>query len=159
MAAVPNPIDVPVENLMNKLAAELAAGLSPTKDIAKRYMLTVSQLARLMKDTQFRAMYKEAKTLWESDTNSRQRIRVKAAMALEDSILPIYSIIHNENSPPPAKIDAFKQLAVLADAVPRADKGGGQLGDKFSVTINLGDNVPSDKIVLDVVTPEVPADE
>lgn len=139
---------VTTANIRNELALQMAAGLTPIPDLLKNFNLDQQQLAAIAKDPQFRAMYTEAKTMWHSTLNVRERAQIKAAMMVEDSLLTIYQMLHDPDIAPPSKIAAFDKLVELADLKPKKDVGPAA-GDKFTININLADD-KQENIVLEV---------
>ena len=122
----------------SRLAVELAVQLRPVADILNAYSITRQDLVRKFKDPMFRDMVKQAKTLWSSDLSVKERIRLKSQVLVEDSLLEIFSFIHNKEHAIPARLDAFKQLARVAE-VDAPDRNKGDTGSRFTVSINLGD--------------------
>lgn len=114
---------------------ELAIQILPVPDILARFDLTAAQLKQMLKDAGFRNMIKQFRADWEAADNVRERVRIKSGVALEDSLSQLYGIAHDPDTTPASRIDAIKQLAALADAVPRKDSG--ETASKFSVVINL----------------------
>ncbi len=150
----PPPASVPASVLSEQasyyLAAELAAQLYTVPDILKRFELTKSQLKKITKDPHFRELFAEAKALWNGSGNVKERIRKKAALLLEDSIMPIYSIIHDVNVTPPARIEAFAKLVAIADMQPTKQDGSGNTSDKFVLNITFGNEKKT--VVIDSTT-------
>ena len=124
----------------SRLAVEIAVQIRPIAEILNNYNLSRSDLVRKLKDPMFRDMVKQAKSLWSSDLSVKERIRLKSQVLVEDSLLSIFSIVHNADNAIPAKLDAFKQLARVAE-VDAPDRGKGDTGSRFTVSINLGDTV------------------
>jgi len=122
----------------SRLAVELAVKLRPPAEILNAYSLTRADLVSKFKDPMFRDMVRQAKTLWNSDLSVKERIRLKSQVLVEDSLLSIFSIVHNADNAIPAKLDAFKQLARVAE-VDAPDRSKGDTGSRFTVSINLGD--------------------
>lgn len=126
--------------LTHTLAAELASGLMSTQEILDEFNLSPQQLKQIISDPHFKAMYQEAKAIWAGTGNVRERIRAKAALLLEDSLLPLYGIIHNHEQTSAARIEAFAKLMSVSDMVPSRAGSGGPVGEKFNLTINIGDD-------------------
>ena len=76
---------------------------------------------------------------WKSPMNVKERIRLKAALAIEDGLIDMYQLFRNPDLAPAARLDAYKQLIALSDTAPRRDEGGDG-GSGFSITINVGKN-------------------
>jgi hypothetical protein len=107
----------------------------------------------------FRTAIREAKSMWKSDLNVKQRIQVKAAMLVEDSLLDVFAIIKNENMPAAAKLEAFEKLMKTADLAPRAGNGQVAAGGGFKISIIMGDT-PAQQVTIDghtLASPEVAA--
>lgn len=124
----------------SRLAVEVAIRIRPISNILNTYALSRSDLVGKLKDPMFRGMVKQAKTIWGSDLSIKERIRLKSQMLVEDSLLEIFKVIHNDENAIPAKLDAFKQLARVAE-VDTPEKGKGGDGSHFTVSINLGDTI------------------
>ncbi|NJN00166.1 MAG: hypothetical protein HC793_00310 [Aquincola sp.] len=100
--------------LKPQIVAELAAGLSTAADVRQRYGISPTQWKQLAKNQLFRSMLAEALTRWRGDTNTSQRITLKAEMILEDAIPAYDKMIHDPLLSSQARIDAGKLLAALA---------------------------------------------
>ena len=124
----------------SRLAVELAVQIRPVGELLNAYSISRRELADKLKDPMFRDMVKQAKTLWNSDLSVKERIRLKSQVLVEDSLLEVFSIVHSPDNAIPAKLDAFKQLARVAE-VDSPDRGKGDTGSRFTVSINLGDSV------------------
>lgn len=124
----------------SRLAVEVAVQIRPIAEVLNAYSLTRADLVRKLRDPMFRDMVKQAKSIWSSDLSIKERIRLKSQVLVEDSLLAIFSIVHNHDNAIPAKLDAFKQLARVAEVdSPERSKGGD--GSRFTVSINLGDTI------------------
>ncbi len=121
----------------SRLAVELAVKIRPVAEILNTYSLSRRELADKLKDPMFRDMVKQAKQLWSSDLSVKERIRLKSQILVEDSLLEVFSVVHNPDNAIPAKLDAFKQLARVAE-VDAPDRNKGDTGSRFTVSINLG---------------------
>lgn len=127
-------------NRTAQIAMELAIKMLPVSEILTRFNLSANQLKLMLKDAAFKSMVLQFRTDWEAAENVRERVRLKSGVALEDSIPQLYTIAHDADTTPAARIDAIKQLAALADAVPRKDSN--ETASRFSVTINLPSGEP-----------------
>ena len=137
-----------------RLAWEIAAEISPIQDIFNRFGITPAQFKNKLKDRLFRTAIREAKSLWKGDLNVQQRIKLKAAFLVEDSLLDIFKLVKNENSAATAKLEAFEKLMRAGDLVPRAGmKGDGALAAGFKININLGAG-PADRVTIDATAIE-----
>jgi hypothetical protein len=131
-----------------RLAWELAAEITSVPDLLTRYGMTAHEFRLKLKDPMFRVAIREAKSIWKSDLNVQQRIRIKASFLVEDSILDIFAIIKNESQPAAAKLEAFEKLLKTADMIPKAGKGDSATASAFKINIILGDQ-PNQTVKID----------
>ena len=125
----------------SRLAVEVAVQIRPIAEGLNAYSLSRGDLVRKLKDPMFRDMVKQAKSIWSSDLSIKERIRLKSQVLVEDSLLEVFGIVHNPEMAVPAKLDAFKQLARVAE-VDSPERGKGGEGSRFTVSINLGTTSP-----------------
>lgn len=130
-----------------RIAWEIAAEISDIPTILTRYGLSSTDFKKKLKDPMFRQAIREAKTLWKSDLNVQQRIRLKAAFLVEDSILDVFAIIKNENQTAAAKLEAFEKLMKTADLTPKTKEAGATAAG-FKVVIQMGDS-PGQEVRID----------
>jgi hypothetical protein len=127
---------VPGEDSSSRLALDLAMNIRAPADIADAYGMTPQELSDLIKsDAQLRLQIREYKQVWSNPMNAVERIRIKAAVMVEDSLLDLWKIMTNEEQSPAVRLDTHRHLSKLADVEPRKDAG--DQGPKFSVTINV----------------------
>lgn len=139
LEAVPAmPLDsFPVpSDLSAQLAMEIATELCDASTLMKRYGMSGAAFKQLLSTPAFANMVKEAKAKWDGDMNANERIRVKSAIALEDSIIEIHGMIHDKENPSSSRIEAAKTLGKFAKA-DAPDAAAGSV--PFVVNINLGD--------------------
>lgn len=129
-----------IDDSDSRLAIELALQIRSIPDVLKTYSLARSDLARKLRQPMFRDMVKQAKILWNSDLSIKERIRLKSQVLVEDSLLSIFQIVHAADNAIPAKLDAFKQLSKIAE-VEAPERKQNEIGSRFTVHINLGDNI------------------
>lgn len=127
---------VDLDHMQATLAAEIGVGLLPLPDILKRFELTKDQLKLMLKDPQFRNMVRQFKREWNEASNSKERIRLKAALMVEDNLLALHQMFNNIDMNPGARLDAFKHMVNLADVTPRQEEA---TGPKFQLTLNMGE--------------------
>lgn len=118
-----------------RLAWELVAQISPLPDILRRHGLTYDDLKNKLREPLFRSLVAETKRIWKSDLNTKERIRIKAALLVEDSMLEMYGVVHNRELSPQARIDAFESLVGIADLKP--DKNGSATGERVVINISV----------------------
>lgn len=136
----PAGLDASLElsDLSAQIVTELAAGLSDSDAIRERYGISEAQWELLKSNKAFRNMLTEAVQTWRGDMNAGQRITKKSEIVLEDSIPVLYEIAHNPELAPAARIDAIKQMSVLAGKTGKEGAGGGSGAGGFALNINIG---------------------
>lgn len=134
---------------LSRLAMELASDLTPLPDILRNYALAPAQLKALLATRAFRDMFLEAKSVWRSGGNVRQRVRLKAALLAEDSLLEVFRIVHDAGANTANRLQAFKQIADLTDIAPRKEGPMGGSADGFSIKI-IFPNLPAQTISAQV---------
>ncbi len=123
------------------LALELASQLTEPSEVFARHGIAEEDQLKLLQDPVFQAMVKEAKLEWESDQNVNDRIRLKAQMALEELLLPTFTLAKDPRVPPPARLDAAKMFERLSGVSKQAEDAGGG-GPKFVLSINVNADEP-----------------
>src|SRR5262245_23848082 len=117
-----------LSDLSGRLAFDLAAGLKNVTEVMECYGLTGLELKNLLENDAFAAMVREARARFLSDMSTPERVQVKAQLAVEDCIKPIYDIVHGGVYPAAAKIDATKLLASIAGLNSKPGGGDGAGG-------------------------------
>lgn len=113
------PILNPVNEVPAQMIMELAARIQPASEILARYEIDPVTFQQISKSQQFRAAYAEAKQFWNSDSNAKERIAIKAQAMVEDSLLELHTLFHDAAKNPTARLDALKTMMKLA----RVDAG------------------------------------
>ncbi len=128
-------------HLSATICAELAAGLADAEDIKEKYEISEVQWRKLKSSSFFRSMLKEALTKFAGDMNAGKRITMKAEILLEDAMPVLHGIVHDSEGASSNKLDAVKQLTVLAGKAGNQNQKGGAIGAGFNVVmhINTGD--------------------
>ena len=118
-----------LSHLSATICAELAAGLTDADGIKRKYELTEGQWRKLKGNDMFRAMLKDALIKFKGDIGAPARIKMKAEILLEDSLPVLDSIVHAKDGGAGTKLEAVKQLTVLAEK-----SGGGKGAEKGEMT-------------------------
>lgn len=148
------PVAPMVQNVVEAQDAqfiwELTADITPKAEVLKRYGYTISDLRDKMRDPMFRGALSEAKKLWNSDLNVKQRVALKAAFLVEDSLIDLLRMIKSPDMPPQAKLDAFKKLAEVSQLT-QVNKNADV--ERHVIQINVGGATPvtisQEKVVSD----------
>lgn len=121
-----------------RLIWELVAEIHTPSAIIARRGLSAADFKAKMKDRMFVAAYREAKSAWKSELNVQQRVKLKAGLLLEDSLMDILLIIKDPLMATTHKLEATKQLGQLSQTINPKPTAVGE-GSQFKLTINLGD--------------------
>lgn len=114
-----------VAELSSSLAADLAAELYDQETVFRNHGLSGEVGQQLLGQPWFRSMVEQAKRDWDALDNTRDRIRTKAQIALEESIPTMYALIADGNTPGAARVAAFKEMKEIAGMGAKESEGGG----------------------------------
>jgi len=141
-----------------KLARELASDIFEPKDIAKAHGLSSDQLEAIIVLPEFQKMLAGMMQDWNSAGNTQERVKVKAASAVEAALQVFYTDMTDRSIPLVQRVDALKAMMKLGELGEKDALGNGVLG---GVTINIGlgspgDGKPPQMVMIDAiaVTPE-----
>lgn len=157
MAQVPATIETLEDIGLVKLAREIAINHFPVETILERYQITPENWETVKASPRFQQLLEHEIQEWNGALNTHQRTSLKAAAMIEEYLPEGNSRLHDSRENLPAKVELLKLLAKIARMDSSGDGGGGS-GEKFSVTINLGNDqkLTFEKKVIDV-TPDNPA--
>lgn len=133
--------DDPSTEIPAQMVMELAANIQSPAEVLDRYGVDHEVFKEVIaRQPRFVAAFKEAKQFWHSDANAKERIQVKAAAMLEDSLLELHRLFHDAAKNPTARLEALKSMMKLArmDAGEARVEGGAAVGRSVHVHINLG---------------------
>lgn len=119
-----------------RLIWDLVSNMRPAAEILKQYGLEPGDLAIKAQNELFAGAYREAQRLWKSDMNIQQRIRLKAAFLLEDTLPTLFNIIKTDGIGINAKLAAIEQLTKISTVANDPKKG--EATEKHSIVINIG---------------------
>lgn len=155
-----------LEDFSAALAVELASQLYPAAEVFNRHGLDDARAKALLANPVFRDMLKDAQRDWGAIKNVKGRLRAKARLALEESLVHLYAIVRSSTEPAAARVAAAKELKDIAGIGSDGEGGGGsglptiviQLGDQAPpVTVTPG-NMPRSRQITDAeyadVSPE-----
>lgn len=137
-----------------QLALELATHLYEPVDVFRNHGLSKEDAKALLEDPQFRSMVREYRKLWNSPMNATERVRLKSAVMVEDGLLELHRIFHDQTLVPAVRLDAFKQAVGLSDLSPK--QNAVSTGERFSLTINMPSASAAEPRTLTIeATPEL----
>ncbi len=128
-------------DITSALAMELASQLTPAAEVFKRHHISPEDAKKLLSDETFRRMVKDARSEWAADKNIADRIKLKAQMALEELLMPTYTMAIDPKIPPAARHDATKLFERLS-GIGKGEGGDSNGGPRFVLSINVGKDGP-----------------
>lgn len=140
MSNLPEKFGGDEEALFLSLARELAMDLRPIETILKDHGITAKDLENYMKRPRFKALVTEAGNAWQAVTNTSERIRLKAQAIVEEGLPEMFKRLHDRGDPLSSKVELLKTLTKMAGVSGVEQEA--QLGNKVSITINMGDALP-----------------
>jgi hypothetical protein len=150
----PEPVNY--ELVVSRLAREIARDLIPVEEICTRYKLTEDAYQRILRHPMFARRFQEELDIWNASTPRAisERIGAKAATMIEESLVEIYSLIHDKNVPMASKVEALKWASRMA-GIGEKDVTQQTLGERVKFNIYIGDTkVSFDKEITDAKTIE-----
>jgi len=151
-----SPPEINYELMVSRLAREIARDLVPIADICTRYKIDEDQYQRMIKHPMFAQRFQEELDIWNASTPRAitERIGAKAATMIEESLVEVYTLIHDRNVPMAAKVEALKWASRVA-GIGEKDANQGQPGDRVRFNIYIGEKkVSFDKDVTPTKTIE-----
>lgn len=120
------------------LAREIAMDIFPVNEVISLHRLTEREWDKVQKNPQFQRMLADMIVEWNSASNTRERIKVKAATGLESILETYIADIKDDRIPLGQRVEAGRFLARMGelDAAQSIIGGGG--GSGFSITLNIG---------------------
>jgi hypothetical protein len=125
------------EQRLHQLAAGLAKDVEDTDALLARLGFTRDDYSELTETRAFKSMLNQALAEWEGASNTHKRIKLKAAINIEQALPSFYQAMVSDKEPLSSKVKAFEVVSRVAglgnaEALP---PGGGQF---FKLEINLG---------------------
>jgi hypothetical protein len=135
-----------------KLARQIALNIHPLQTILETHQITVSQWETIQNNPHFQRLLQQQVEGWEAAENTHERVKLKAASMVEEFLPELYGKLHDPSETLNSKIEAAKLARDLA-GMGRNSVDAAGVGEKFTVTINLGTQEPL-RIEKDI-TPKV----
>jgi len=136
MVMTQNPQLMQVVNLA-RLARDLAQELFEPDQIRQTHNLSPEQFDKILDDPGFQKMLREMVMDWQSASGTAERVRVKAATAVEVALDSFFQDITDRTIPLAQRTDALKALMKLGE-LGEKDVSLGPAGSGVSISINLG---------------------
>jgi hypothetical protein len=131
-----NPQTRSIVNLA-RLARELAQDIFEPDQIRQAHSLTTDQFEKILDDPGFQKMLREMVLDWQSASGTAERVRVKAATAVEVALDSFFQDVMDRSIPLPQRTDALKALMKLGE-LGEKEQALGPVGGGVSISINLG---------------------
>jgi hypothetical protein len=125
------------EQRLRELATGIAKGVEDDDELLKRLGFTREDYDELAETRTFKLILNQATSEWEGASNTHKRIRLKAAVNVEQALPHFYQAMVDPKEPLSSKVKALEIVARIGnlgnpDVLP---PGGGQF---FKLEINLG---------------------
>lgn len=120
-----------------KLAREIAQDIHLLEDILANHNVSPENWQQIQQNPRFISYLESETANWNAALNTQERVRIKAASAVEEWLPELYARVHDANENLSAKVEAGKLLRDLA-GFSKGGVGMEATGERFSVVINLG---------------------
>lgn len=129
------------EQRLRELAMAFAKGVEDDNALLARLGFSREDYEELAQTRTFKAMLEQAQGEWEAAANTRKRIRLKAAINIEQSLPSFYDAMIDPKEPLSSRVKVLEVVARIGDlSTPELQPAGG--GQYFKLEINLGQNKP-----------------
>ena len=141
-----------------KLAREIAMDVQPLDKLLTINEIDAGTWNMIQANPNFQSMLKDMVVEWNAASNARARIRVKSQTAVEMLLDTLIQEVFSGDAPLVQKVDAIRQIARLGELEAK-EIGGGQAGDRVTITINMGE-IPTSPppIIIDALPNKEPVD-
>lgn len=133
------PLD---DTTLSRLAHEVARNMYPLDDVLKLYKIEPVVFNEMIKDhPRFMQYYAEAYTVWNSASNYRERVALKAGVMSDEFMQEANRLMHDPKEPMAPKVALFQMLNRISGI--EKEKGTGvQAGERVVLNINFGASGP-----------------
>lgn len=121
-----------------KLAREIAMAVNPVEEILEAHKVTARAWSRIQRNPTFLRLLETETATWNSALNTNDRTKLKAAAILEQWLPEAYARMHDNSENLTAKTEVAKLVARVAGIGATGANVEGGVGEKFTVTINMG---------------------
>jgi hypothetical protein len=129
------------EQKLRDLAAAIVRGIEEPETVLTRLGLTSSDYIDLSETRMFRLMLRTAQDEWEGASNTHKRIKLKAAVNIEEALPHFFKAMTSEKEPLSSKVKAFEVVSRVA-GLGQTEQVASGAGQFFKLEINLGGNIP-----------------
>lgn len=128
------------EMRLRELANGIVRGIETAEMLLDRLGFTSSDYTDLSETRMFRQMLTQAQSEWEGASNTHKRIKLKAAVNIEEALPHFYRAMTSEKEPLSSKVKAFEVVSRVAGLGMNEPVPAGT-GQFFKLEINLGGGV------------------
>lgn len=145
VASLP-PTDI--DSQMLKVARAIAVDLHPIREIMSIYGIDQRTLDTWNKHPRFQSYLVSEAEAWNAATNTAERVKLKAAMVMEEFMLKAHGELHDARQGLNHRVELAKLVAKIAGVDgSRAGSGGpGEGGGGFKLVINIGEGRKATKV-------------
>ena len=119
------------------LAREIARDMNPIQTILESRQIDANEWERIQANPHFQRVLNAEVEAWQSANNVGERVRLKALHFVEEALPEFFQRAHDPRETLNAKTEVLKTITRLA-GIGNSMGETGAMGEKFSVTINLG---------------------
>lgn len=119
------------------LAREIARDMNPIQTILESRQIDANEWERIQANPHFQRVLSAEVEAWQSANNVGERVRLKALHFVEEALPEFFQRAHDPRETLNAKTEVLKTITRLA-GIGNSVGETGAMGEKFSVTINLG---------------------
>lgn len=128
------------EQRLRTLASGLVRGLEDAAVVLGRLGFTSHDYMELSETRSFQQMLRQAQDEWEGASNTHKRIKLKAAVNIEEALPHFYKAMTDDKEPLSSKVKAFEVVSKVA-GLGNPEPVGAGAGQFFKLEINLGQGV------------------
>jgi hypothetical protein len=128
------------EQKLRDLASGIVRGIEEPIAILERLGLTSDDYTELSETRMFRQMLRTAQEEWEGASNTHKRIKLKAAVNIEEALPHFFRAMTSGNEPLSSKVKAFEVVSRVA-GLGQTEPVNAGTGQFFKLEINLGGGV------------------
>ena len=122
-----------------RLARDLAQDIFEPDQIRTAHQLTPDQFDKILNDEQFQRMLRDMVMEWNSAASTPERVRMKAASAVEVALESFFTDVVDKTIPLVQRTEALKALMKLGELGEKdLLRAGGGGGGGVQININLG---------------------
>ena len=128
------------EQKLRELAAGIVRGIQTPEEVLARLDMTIDDYSELSETRMFRQMLRTAQDEWEGASNTHKRIKLKAAVNIEEALPHFFIAMTSDKEPLSSKVKAFEVVSRVA-GLGQTEQVAPGAGQFFKLEINLGAGV------------------